>query len=124
MLPRELHTTNDDAVYDTNLVPGKHVALKDTANPDDDLYSVAKVASIDADADTATLQYYGTKTAKLAQAVWKPLLKWDRVDPNDAAKTMHTYKLGGLQGVRYKPVQVTIPMSDPTQDFPELCIVI
>ena len=116
-LPTELPTANDDAIYDTNLVPGKFVALKDTADPDDTQFSVAKVASIDADEDTATLHYYGTKTANLAQATWKPLLKWDRVDPADASRMTHSYKLGGLQGVRYKQVADTIPMSDPRQDF-------
>ena len=116
-LPLELPTANDNSMYDTNLKLHKFVALKDTAHPDDVHYSVAKVVDIDADTNEATLQYYGTRTGSLKQAAWQVLTNWERASATNPNRMQHTFKLLSQPTTRYKPVQATISMNEPAEDF-------
>ena len=116
-LPLELPTANDNSMYDTNLKLHNFVALKDTAHPDDVHYSVAKVITINADTNEATLQYYGTSTGSLKQAAWQMLTNWERASTANPNRMQHTFKLLGKPTNRYKPVQVTISMDEPAEDF-------
>ena len=116
-LPLELPTANDNSMYDTNLKLNNYIACKDTAHPDDIHYSVAQVVAIDADTNEATLQYYGTRTGNLTQAAWQLLTNWERVSTTEPSEMQHTFKLLDKPTNRYKPVQETISMIEPMQDF-------
>ena len=63
------------------------------------------------------LQYFGTKTASLRNAVWQPLFNWESPDPANANEMLHPFKLGGKSTNRFKEVHDTIALSDPTHDF-------
>ena len=97
---------------------GNLVAICDTDDPEDKHFHVAKVLRIDADTQTAMVQQYATKTASIRAVVWQPLFAWTRRDPQDASRQVHTYGLGGTTCGKYKPVEDTVELEDPTDEFP------
>ena len=43
---------------------------------------------------------------------------WQRRDPRDGVKLVHTYRLGGVASSKYKPVEDTVELDDPADEFP------
>ena len=115
---RSLATANDEAMLASDLKVDNYVALCDSDDPEYNQFHVARVLRIDADAGEAQLHQYATKAAKLQQAVWLPLFEWRRRDPHDATKQVHTYRMGGKEDAKYKPVLDTVELDDPTDEFP------
>ena len=116
--PVDLPTANDEAMAANELQLDNFVALCETDDPKDKQFHVAKVVRIDADKQAAILHQYATKTANISTAVWQPLFVWQRRDPKDAGKLVHTYRLGGVASSKYKPVEDAVDLDDPADEFP------
>ena len=116
--PTGLNVFNDEAAMSTDLRPGNFVALCESDDPADEQFHVAKVVNINADEKTATLRQYATKTSNLKLAVWQPLFVWRRRDPENANRQIHTYRIGGVESNKFKPVEDTVELDDPADEFP------